>query len=77
MITTWMFCFSRPADAQDRPRVIAQQLFRFGVANDIGALILLRARSHRGRRHRDRGQERRPFRACFVRNYPKQHKPFF
>ena len=44
--------------AQDRPRVIAQQLLRLGVAEDRGASVLLRQRHHRREGERDRGGQR-------------------
>ena len=34
MITTWMFCWARPAALQDRLGVFAQQLLDLGVADD-------------------------------------------
>ena len=42
MMTIWMFCF-QTRRAQDRPGIVAQQLFRSGIAQDWQALVLPRA----------------------------------
>jgi len=53
--------FFHAGGAQDRPRVIAQQLLRLGVAEDRWASILLRQRRHRREGERDRRGQRGQF----------------